>query len=172
MAEGWSYSKRQGVCGDCGREFVEGEEVYSLLRMVEEELQRVDLCRNSFDERDAERDVVYWRTAHREKGGALKVDFDMLLAVLEKFQDDPQEERKDLRFMLTLLLVRHRKLRLERVENRGQVEYLVLRKVRTKTTFKVESREMDGERRQRLSSMLAGLLDPTVEASLEERETS
>ena len=172
MAEHWTYAKRQLCCSDCGRSFQEGEEVYSLLRIVEEELQRADLCRTSFDDRDPNQDVVYWRTAHREKRGAMKVDFDMLLAVLEKLDGDDREERRDLRYLLTLLLVRHRKLRLERVEARQGREYLVLRKVRTKTTFKVESRSLEEERRKRLSVILAGLLDPTTEGDLEGGEAT
>jgi len=172
MAENWTYAKRQLCCSDCERTFVEGEEVYSLLRIVADELQRVDLCRSSFDDRDPSQDVVYWRTSHRERGGALKVDFDMLLAVLEKLADDQREERRDLRYLLTLLLVRHRKLRLERVDSRQGVEFLILRKVRSKTTFTVESRELEEERRVKLSAILAGLLDPTIEGGLEASEST
>lgn len=171
MAENWTYAKRQLCCSDCERTFQEGEEVYSLLRIVEDELQRVDLCRASFDDRNPDQDVVYWRTAHREKGGAMRVDFDMLLAVLEKLEGDDRPERLDLRYLLTLLLVRHRKLRLERVETRKDKELLVLRKVRFKTTFKVESRELEEERRKKLSGILAGLMDPTSEAGLEPGNT-
>ncbi|MCP4093948.1 MAG: hypothetical protein GY747_10915 [Planctomycetes bacterium] len=172
MAENWTYAKRQLCCSDCERTFQEGEEVYSMMRIVEDELQRVDLCRASFDDRDASQDVVYWRTSHREKGGAMKVDFDMLLAVLEKLADDQRDERLDLRYLLTLLLVRHRKLRLERVESKKGVEFLILRKVRTKTTFKVESRELEEERRKRLSAVLAGLLDPTSEGGIDSGEAT
>jgi hypothetical protein len=71
MAENWTYAKRQLCCSDCERTFQEGEEVYSMLRIVEDELQRVDLCRSSFDDRNPSQDVVYWRTAHRERGGSL-----------------------------------------------------------------------------------------------------
>jgi hypothetical protein len=172
MAENWTYAKRQLCCNDCERTFQEGEEVYSLLRIVESELQRVDLCRASFDDRDPEQDVVYWRTSHHAKGGAMRVDFDMLLAVLEKLEGDDRPERLDLRYLLTLLLVRHRKLRLERVETRKGKELLVLRKVRFKTTFKVESRELEDERRKKLSAILAGLMDPTSEAGLESSEAT
>lgn len=171
MAENWTYAKRQLCCSDCERTFQEGEEVYSMMRIVEDELQRVDLCRTSFDDRDISQDVVYWRTSHREKGGPMKVDFDMLLAVLEKLADDQRDERLDLRYLLTLLLVRHRKLRLERVESKKGVEFLILRKVRTKTTFKVASRELEEERRKKLSAVLAGLLDPTSEGGIEPEGT-
>ncbi len=157
----WTYPKRDAACSDCSRSFQEGEEVYSLLRFHAEQLQRVDACRACFDQRDASNDVVYWRTVHREKKGAMRVDFDVLLAAMESLSQDQREERRDLCYLLALLLVRHRKLRLERVEMRGGQEYLVLRKIRSQNRFVVESRELESQRRKALTGVLAQLLDPT-----------
>ena len=157
----WTYPKRDPACADCGRSFQEGEEVYSLLRFQEEQLQRVDACRACFDQRDSSTDVVYWRTVHREKKGAMRVDFDVLLAAMESLSQDRRDERRDLCYLLALLLVRHRKLRLERVEMRGSQEFLVLRKVRSQNRFVVESRELEATRRKALTAVLAQLLDPT-----------
>jgi len=166
MASSWSFRKRDATCSDCSRSFQEGEEVYSLLRLVVEELQRVDACRSCFDQRDASQDVVFWRTSHSEKRGAMKMDFDLLLAAMEGMAKDEREERRDLCYLLALLLVRHRKLRLERVEMRGKKEYLVLRKIRSQNRFSVESRELEPERRKKLTGILAELMDPTQEGDL------
>lgn len=166
MVGAWQFRKREAACGDCSRGFQEGEEVYSLLRLVEDELQRLDACRACFDQRDASQDVVYWRTTHQEKKGGVMIDFDMLLAAMESLAADKREDRQDLCYLLALLLVRHRKLRLERVEMRGKKEFLILRKVRTQNRFPVESRELEPERRQRLTAVLAELMDPTQEGDL------
>ena len=133
MAEAWKIQRRQGACADTGREFADGEEVFSLLRLQEGVLQRVDLSRAAFDARDTDADIVWWRTVHRVGGGGgqIKADFDLLLAAMETLTQDPREDRRDLGYLLALLLVRHRKLRLERVEMRKSVEHLVLRKVRS-----------------------------------------
>jgi len=96
----------------------------------------------------------------------MKMDFDLLLAAMEGMAKDEREERRDLCYLLALLLVRHRKLRLERVEMRGKKEFLILRKVRTQNRFPVESRELDSERRQKLTGILAELMDPTAEGNL------
>jgi len=90
----------------------------------------------------------------------------MLLTLLEKLLDDPRDDRKDLSYLLSLLLVRHRKLRLERVQVKGQQEIMLLRKTRTKKTFAVESREMTDERRTELSKQLTELVDPTRESPI------
>lgn len=166
MSSTWNFRKRDATCSDCSRSFQEGEEVYSLLRLAEEELQRVDACRACFDQRDASQDVVFWRTTHSEKKGAMMVDFDLLLAAMEGLASDAREDRKDLCYLLALLLVRHRKLRLERVEMRGAKEFLILRKVRSQNRFPVESRELESGRRQKLTAVLADLLDPTQEGDL------
>ena len=72
----WSFRSRQGLCAACGRGFVEGEAVFSMLRLIEDELQRGDLCSNCFDRRDEASDLIWWRTAHQEKKGGLRMDFD------------------------------------------------------------------------------------------------
>lgn len=139
-----------------------------MLRVVESVLQRVDLCRTAFESRDADADVVWWRTTHRAHGrGGLRVDFDMLLAAMEALAKDEREDRRDLAYLLSLLLVRHRKLRLERVEMRGGQEYMVLRRVRSQQRFTVPSRDLDDERRRGLTAVLAELLDPTRETGLD-----
>jgi hypothetical protein len=166
MAKDWQYSKRNKQCDDCDYSFTDGEDVFSLLRMIDGDLQRADLCRACFDSRDEAADVVYWRTTQHESRQSLRLDFDMLLALLEKLLDDPRDDRKDLSYLLSLLLVRHRKLRLERVQVKGQQEVMLLRKTRTKKTFAVESREMTDERRAELSSQLTELVDPTRESPI------
>jgi hypothetical protein len=39
----WNYRRRQGGCAACGREFVTGETLFSLLRFSDDELERGDL---------------------------------------------------------------------------------------------------------------------------------
>ncbi len=166
MAGSWRLHQRQGACGACIHEFQPGEDVFSLLRMEEQELARVDLCGGCFDARDEEADLVFWRTRHREAEGPVRVDFDLLLGALDRLAQSEKDDRRDLAYLLSLLLVRHRKLRLERVEMRKGREILVLRRVRSQRRFQVESRELDEERRQALSADLADLLDPTSEVDL------
>ncbi|MBC8371191.1 MAG: hypothetical protein H8E25_14420 [Planctomycetes bacterium] len=166
MANDWQYTKRDQQCSDCAHTYAEGEDVFSMLRMIDGDLQRADLCRACFDSRDQTSDVVYWRTSQHEKRQALRLDFDLLLSLLEKLLDDQRDDRKDLCYLLSLLLVRHRKLRLERVQMSGEQEKMVLRKTRTKKTFVVESREMTDERRTQLSQQLTELVDPTKEHDL------
>ncbi len=144
-----------------------GETLFSLLRFDQEELERGDLCSACFERRDEGADLFFWRTGHREDRGGVRVDFEVVLAVLHKLRQDPRPERRDFCFLLALLLVRHRKLRLQTVLRRAGTELLQLRKPRSLKSFEVEVRELDEERRGRLSAVLAGLLDPTREEGVE-----
>lgn len=166
MAGAWTLHQRHTACSACSLDFQAGQDVFSLLRVQEGELARADLCGACFDARDAEEDVVYWRTQQKVQAGPMRVDFDLLLGALDTLASDQREDRRDLAYLLALLLVRHRKLRLERVEMRKGKEILVLRRVRSQRRFQVESRELDEERRRSLSATLADLLDPTREADL------
>ncbi len=168
MSGAWSYRRRQGSCAACGRDFVAGETLFSLLRFHEDELERGDLCSACFERRDEAEEVFYWRTNHRESRGSVQVDFEVVLAVLHKLREDERDERRDFCFLLALLLVRHRRLKLQTVVRRGKREFLQLRKPRSKNPFEVEVRELDDERRARLSAVLAGMLDPTRDQSMDE----
>jgi hypothetical protein len=164
----WKYCKHQGACAACGHSFIEKEVLFSLLRKGEADLERGDLCSACFDARDEERDLFWWRTGHSFGKEAIKMDPQVLLAVLEKLADESADEHRDFRFLLALLLVRSRKVRLVSVANRRGKEVLVLRKVRARQTFDVEVRELTEERRKTLTDKLTVLLDPTREGGLEE----
>jgi len=164
----WKYCKHQGACAACGHSFVEKEILFSLLRKGDVDLERGDLCSSCFDARDEARDLFWWRTGHSFGKEAIKMDPQVLLSVLEKLADETADEHRDFRFLLALLLVRSRKVRLTSVANRRGREVLVLRKVRARNTFDVEVHELTEERRKLLTEKLTVLLDPTREGGFEE----
>jgi len=163
VASSWSIHRRDAQCAACERAFVEGEALFSMLRIDGEELQRGDLCSECFDRRDEAQDLIWWRTAHREKKGGMKLDFELVLSLFDKLGERKEEGVRDLRFLLALLLVRHRKLRLTGVRVRGKREFLQLRKPRTRKDYEAEVRELEEQRRLQLTGMLSELMDPTAE---------
>ncbi|TAH35023.1 MAG: hypothetical protein EYC70_14635 [Planctomycetota bacterium] len=168
MSAHWKFRRRQGMCSACGRAFQAGEALFSLLRFDGQELARGDLCTACFDARDPAEDLSYWRTLHRPgAAGGLRVDFDWLLATAQRLAADPRPAARDFAFLVTLLLVRHRRLRLLSVLRRDGVEVLNLRKLRAQEGFEVEVRDLDPQRRAQLTAVLAELLDPAQEADLD-----
>ncbi len=167
MATTWKFGRRQGLCSGCGVPFPEGQTLFSLLRFEGDELQRGDLCEGCFDAREPEGDLFWWRTTHAPGRARVKVDFDLLLALVRNLIGDSRPERLDLAFLLTLLLIRHRRLRLTGISRVAGREVLNLRRPRTREVFPVEVRELDSERRGRLTGILGGLMDPTREGGWE-----
>lgn len=169
MSTNWKFRRRQGACSGCAAAFAEGEPVWSLLRVESGELARGDLCGRCFDSRQRDADLFWWRTSHRAgRAGALRVDFDLLLAALARLARDERAAARDLAFLMALLLVRHRRLRLLGVTRRDGAEFLRLRRPRAEEVFEVEARELDAGQRARLTAALAGFLDPAAEANLEQ----
>lgn len=168
MAVDWKIARRQGQCTGCEHAFVDSETIFSVLRFRDDELQRGDLCSDCFEARDPAEDLIFWRTAHSEKREGLRVDFDLVLAALPKLAADDRGERRDLAFLMALLLVRHRRLRLKGVSRRKGKEFMVLRKVRSQDSFEIEARDLDPERRARLTAELGELMDPTREGGFED----
>ncbi|MBC8406184.1 MAG: hypothetical protein H8E15_13245 [Planctomycetes bacterium] len=162
----WKFHRRQGLCANCGGEFTVGETVFSLLQLEAEDLLRGDLCSGCFDRREIEHDLVWWRTQHAEAKGGLKLDFDAIFGLFQSLEKRAGDAALDLRFLLGLLMVRHRKLRLVGVRSRGKSEWLQLRKPRTQIVHEVQTRELEPEQRQKLTATLGELMDPTVEGGL------
>lgn len=164
----WRIASRERQCCRCERVFADGDPLFSALQFATDTLERVDFCSPCFEERDEGQDLFWWRTRHAESSRGMQVDFDMLLQVIASLDDAKDDERLDLRFLLALLLVRHRRLRLVGVSGSGAKERLRLRKPRTKKEFLVAVRDLSSERRQRLIDKLSGLLDPTIDSSAQD----
>jgi len=167
VATTWKFGRRQGLCSGCGVPFPEGQTLFSVLRFEGDDLQRGDLCEGCFDAREPEGDLFWWRTSHAPGRVRLKVDFDLLLSLVRSLVGDSRPERLDLAFLLALLLIRHRRLRLTGISRVAGREILNLRRPRTREVFPVEVRELDSERRGRLTEILGGLMDPTREGGWE-----
>ena len=167
MSSKWQIKRSNGACGKCERSFVVNETLFSLLRLSADTVERGDLCSACFEQTETDDSLFWWRTRPAEKASGLKLDLDVLLSLLAGMEDEKNPAKLDFRFLLALLLVRHRKLRLVTVLKRGSKELLSLRKVRTKIDFEVEVRELDEQRRDKLSRALSSLMDPTLEVDLD-----
>jgi hypothetical protein len=153
---------RQGRCEACSREFAEEERHFSLLRIGAEAILRVDLCRTCFPHREAEEEVVWWRTIHRPPGRrGLALDFDALEALFHDLSSRSGGERlAELRYLLGLLLLRKRRLKMVRVVRaEGGGEALVLRRPRRTEEIRLEVHDLPPERVAALEGELAALFE-------------
>ncbi len=145
-------------CAATGRELVEGETFYSVLKRQGAELVRVDYSQEGWPG-PPEDAVGWWKSQmpSREQKKAQLAPGEVLLDLFLSLADEP--DKQDMRFVLALLLVRRRVLRLEETEtdDRG-VETLVLFSPSDESLHRVPSIMPDDKREAEIQAELSRLL--------------
>ena len=108
----WEIKKTLGQCCGTEREFEIGEEYFAALVEGEEGLERRDF---SMDYWNANQPQVYcfWKTKlpNPEEKKKLFIDDEMLMVFFDRLADETDTEKINFRFVLTLILMRKRKLK-------------------------------------------------------------
>ena len=110
METPWKVARRGRACVACGRTFEEGEAHFSVLQLAEG-LTRSDRCVSCFRGSPAAPEEFFWRTRFfRDPRRRIAIDVE---ALREAFTSLPAVgDRAGLRYLVALLLVRKRVLRL------------------------------------------------------------
>jgi hypothetical protein len=164
----WKIHRREELCVACGRAFSEGEAFFSLLLLSPEDLRREDRCRECFDGAPTG-GAVFWRTRRRpERRSRLSVDFDAIEELFLALEGRPEERLREIRYLLALLLLRKKRLKLVGVRRHDAGETMCLRRPRRAEEFEVLVHELDAERARALKTGLARLFEGAgVEALLQ-----
>ena len=108
----WEIRKTLGQCSGTGQEFAVGQEYFAALVETEEGFERQDFSDQYWQEN---KPAVYcfWKTkmidpAHKKK---LFIDDEMLMSFFERLGEETDKEKVNFRFVLTLVLMRKRKLK-------------------------------------------------------------
>jgi hypothetical protein len=111
MAE-WEINKTLGKCWGTDEEFAVGENYYAALMETEEGFERRDYSVEYWQEHKVEA-YCFWKTkmADPEEKKQLFIDDEMLMAFFERLAEETEEEKLNFRFVLTLVLMRKRKLK-------------------------------------------------------------
>jgi hypothetical protein len=174
MAE-WKFRRRQDGCDLCARAFDEGQRYVSALRVEDEAIAREDVCVPCWRGRDEARraaaagdeqaELFFWFTRHRaEKRRTLQLDLASLEALFLRLEGRTETAARELRFVLCLLLMRKRRLKLERVVRGDDGEAMLVRRPRRKDLSKVWVFDFTPER----LSELKGELQEVFEGADEE----
>lgn len=158
----WSFSRRRGQCTACERDFTDGEPHYSALSIEGEELARRDLCRACWKARADERGglLFWWRTHHevgRSKGLALNLE--AIEGLFLGLEGRAEQRLRELRYVLCLLLMRKRRLKIERIERSAEGESMLVRRPRRKEALRVFVFDFDAERMAELREELRRVFD-------------
>ena len=108
----WEIKKTLGQCSGTEREFEVGEEFVAALVQTEEGLVRQDFGSDYWNENQPEV-YCFWKTklADPEEKKKLFIDDAMLMAFFDRLAEETDSEKINFRFVLTLILMRKRKLK-------------------------------------------------------------
>jgi hypothetical protein len=145
-------------CADTGRELQPGEVFYSTLTAEGAQVVRHDFSQEAWQ--GPLEGVLGWWQSHMPERNAKKLHWapnDVMLELLESL--DAQPDKMDMRYVLALLLIRRRVVRLEETEKDASGrEVSVLYCPRRETTYRVVTEMPDDVRTAEIQEELARLL--------------
>ncbi len=166
----FDFQTRSKQCSQSGRDLQPGEVVYScILSNDEGELTRKDFAAENWDG-PPENALGWWKVQLPELDPN-KIYWAPNSVILSLFEEITSEEKADLKYVLALLMVRRKILRLEEIErNQDQTETLVLASNKDKTEYLVPVASMSSERVNEIQQELAELLFSHEPPALEDQD--
>jgi hypothetical protein len=163
----WKITTRTPECSVCGRTFPEGERHVSALSLQGEDLRRIDSCADCFRAGSGSEELFFWFTRTRAgQSRALEFDLPTLEQLFLRLEGRVEKRIREVRYVLCLILMRKRRLKLQRVERGTEGEALLVRRPRRDETWRVFVFDFSVERLEELRSELLRVFegaDPTLE---------
>jgi hypothetical protein len=175
MVEDWEVSRTTGKCAASDRPLAEGEAYYAVLLETPAGLERRDYSEEAWSG-PPEGTFCYWRgrvPIREKKPGTYAVDTAILSQLFVQLEEAASESRQQLRFVLALLLMRKRLLKVDRAVTEEGQEYWLMRMTSDQSIHRVLNPRLEKEQIERLSIQLTAILSGEVDALqiVEEPET-
>ncbi|MBP7936828.1 MAG: hypothetical protein KA354_19475 [Phycisphaerae bacterium] len=156
----YEIARGSGRCTATARELAEGEVYYAVLFETNEGFERRDFASDAWTG-PPEGHFCYWRAKvpprHR-KPSTVVVDHALLTSFFCRLEDHKSELRQQFRFVLALLLMRKRILKLDGTVREGDRESWRLRLVADQSEHLVLNPRLSDEQIERLSAQLTAIL--------------
>ncbi len=159
MSVDWKIRRREARCGTCEAAFPEGARHASLLAVQGDELAREDLCVRCFESRSNAGELFYWFTRQNAAKRGLVLDLVLLEQLFVGLEGRGEKAVRELRYLVALLLMRKRRIKLLRVARGEQGESMIVRRPRRKESFEVFVFDFDATRMDELRHELTRLFD-------------
>ncbi len=167
----WKIARRRDRCSRCESTFPEDAKHVSTLRFQGETLAREDLCAACFEGRDPGLEIFFWYTRERGERRGLALDLPTLEQLFLRLEGNAEPRIEELRYVIALLLMRKRRLKLVRVV-RDPRETMLLRRPRRDETWRVPVCDFDPARMDALKSDLIAIFDGVPEGGAADAEAA
>jgi len=158
----YTIRKRSEGCARCERLFEAGDRLFSIILLEEEEPLRRDLCVACFEARDPDpdREFAYWKTRMSSQGAQRRlVDFNTLRELFFAMAERDSAEYRKICYLLGLVLIRKRVIKLQEFTSEGGLDYLVVTAKQREEPIRLEAPELRPEEFEELRERLKELLD-------------
>lgn len=157
MAE-WRIRVKQAACEGCSAVFEEGARHVSMLAVRGDDLLREDLCVSCFEARQPGDEIFWWLTRQQAGRRGPTLDLAMVERLFLRLEGRQEEKLLELRYLLCLILMRKKRLKLARVERDGR-EVMIVRRPRRDEALRVEVFDFTPERMSELRAELTAAFD-------------
>jgi len=169
--ESFHVEASRRTCRACDREFQPNDAYVSALKDVESDdahpsgMARLDFCEEHWAQEAAGDTpwIAFWRTRVPEpeepKSRRVVIDDDRLLEVFFRLAGTEDPLKLDLRYVIGLMLIRKRRLKLEGTRRRGGETVLRVRKSRSKELHDLLDRKLTDAALVSVSQEIGTLLD-------------
>ena len=158
MAE-WEIEKSLGQCYGTGQKFEVGSEYFAALVETDQGFERRDY---SIEYWQAEKPPVYcyWKTKLPDAGQKKKlfVDDDMLMTFFQRLAEETDPERINFRFIVTLVLMRKRRLKYNSSRIEDSIEVWTMRVTGQDRNVEVVNPNLTEDKIEQLSSQISQIL--------------
>ena len=154
----WKFARRRDRCNACETLFEEGARHVSILSLAGEELAREDVCIPCWESKPRSDETFFWYTRTSSDRRGLRLDLPMLEQLFHRLEARAEPGMVDLRYVLCLLLMRKKRLKLVRVA-RDPAEMMLVRRPRRDESLRVLVRDLPAERVEELRRELAEIFE-------------
>ena len=165
MAEAWHIARSTRKCALSGEAIPAGAIFFSALVEGDESFERRDYLPEAWTEVDKAAFFSYWKNKGREAGEERKqaVDYDRLLAFYDGLEGAEEPGKRLFRYVLALILVRRRRLRLDDMGRTAEGDRLVVHDRRTGNATELLAPEASREELEAVQTKLNELFECDVE---------
>ncbi|MHC5209753.1 MAG: hypothetical protein ACYTG2_03445 [Planctomycetota bacterium] len=159
QSEEWKLPGGSEQCSACSTELLPGDPVTSSIRLAAEGPERKDLCASCGEAVPSEGELFYWRRVLPESAQRRPVvDYAMLREIFSRLLQREQASYQRLAYLVALVLIRKRHLRLVAFEAREGREVMLVRRAAGHPTVEVPAPYLGPEEMVEVRDQLTRLM--------------
>ena len=171
----WKIRRLRGECAKCGRAFeTDGERILTLVRFDGDDLVREDYHPECWEE---PADAIFWWATHFavKAKSTLALDFELIERLCLQLEERTEDKVREVRYLLCLMLMRKRRLKLVKVHRGKEGEAMLVRQPRRKEEWRVFVYDFEPERLDQVRAQLQAVFERnglTMDRSVARRRAS